>query len=151
MLMPSVFGKDLFDDFFGFPFHSDQNLKRMENKLYGRRGKELMRTDVREGKDEYELEMDLPGFRKEEIQVSLENGNLTVRADKSQEEHDVKNGTYIRRERYAGSCQRSFYIGEDVCEEEIKAEFRNGILKLAIPKKEEKPAVEEKKYIAIEG
>ncbi|MBO5278701.1 MAG: Hsp20/alpha crystallin family protein [Lachnospiraceae bacterium] len=153
MLMPSVFGKDMFDDFFGFPFYDDRDFKKMEKKLYGRRGKNMMKTDVKELKNGYELEMDLPGFKKDEIKVSLEDGYLTISAAKGldQDEQDKKTGTYIRRERYAGACQRSFYVGEELSEEDIKGEFKHGILKLFIPKKEEQPAVEQKKYISIEG
>lgn len=153
MLMPSVFGKDMFDDFFGFPFYDDRDFKKMEKKLYGRRAKNMMKTDVKELKNGYELEMDLPGFKKDEIKVSLENGYLTISAAKGldQDEQDKKTGTYLRRERYAGACQRSFYVGEELSEEDIKGEFKHGILKLFIPKKEEQPAVEQKKYISIEG
>lgn len=153
MLMPSVFGKDMFDDFFGFPFYDDRDFKKMEKKLYGRRGKNMMKTDVKELKNGYELEMDLPGFKKDEIKVSLEDGHLTISAAKGldQDEQDKKTGTYIRRERYAGACQRSFYVGEELSEEDIKGEFKHGILKLFIPKKEEQPAAEQKKYISIEG
>ena len=153
MLMPSVFGRDLFDDFFDFPFYDDRDLKKMEKKLYGRRGKNLMKTDVKETDTGYELEMDLPGFKKDEVKVSLEDGYLTISAAKGfdQDEKDEKTGKYIRQERYAGACQRSFYVGEDVTQEDIKGKFKHGILSLTIPKKEAKPAVEEKKYIAIEG
>ena len=153
MLMPSVLGRDLFDDFFGFPFFDDKDLKHTEKKLYGRKGKNLMKTDVRETADSYILEMDLPGFKKDEVSVTLEDGYLTISAAKGldQDEKDKKTGAYIRRERYAGACQRSFYVGEDVEQEEIRAKFDRGILTLTVPKKEEKPAVEEKKFISIEG
>ncbi|HIX16274.1 MAG TPA: Hsp20/alpha crystallin family protein [Candidatus Hungatella pullicola] len=152
MLMPSIFGEDLFDDFFGFPF-DDKEMKKAEKKLYGRRGKNLMKTDIKETDSAYELEMDLPGFKKDEIKVSLENGYLTISAARGldQDEQEKNTGRYIRRERYAGSCERTFYVGEDLTQEDIKAEFKHGILKLTIPKKEEQPAVEDKKYIAIEG
>ena len=152
MLMPSIFGEDLFDDFFGFPF-DDKEMKKAEKKLYGRRGKNLMKTDIKETDSAYELEMDLPGFKKDEIKVSLENGYLTISAARGldQDEQEKNTGRYIRRERYGGSCERTFYVGEDLTQEDIKAEFKHGILKLTIPKKEEQPAVEDKKYIAIEG
>ena len=153
MLMPSIFGEDLFDDFMrDFPF-SDKDMKRMERKLYGHHGKNMMKTDIKELNNVYELEMDLPGFAKDEVKASLENGYLTISAAKGldQDEKEKKTGKYIRRERYAGACQRTFYVGEDVAQEDIKAEFKHGILKLFIPKKEAKPAVEEKKYISIEG
>ncbi len=154
MLMPSIFGDDLFDDFMrGFPFYDDRDVKKAERKLYGHHSKNVMKTDIKEMDSGYEMEVDLPGFKKEEIQVSLENGYLTISAAKGldQEEGEKKSGRYIRRERYAGACQRSFYIGEDITHEDIKGEFKHGILKLFIPKKDAKPAVEEKKYISIEG
>ena len=112
-----------------------------------------MKTDIKETEDGYELEMDLPGFTKDEIKVSLENGYMTISAAKGldKDEQDKKSGRYIRKERYAGSCERSFYVGEDITEEDIKGEFKHGILTLNFPKKEAKPAVETNKYIAIEG
>ena len=153
MLMPSVFGKDLFDDFFDFPFYDDGDMEKMQKKLYGHRGKNLMKTDVQESDDSYLMEMDLPGFSKDDVKVSLKDGYLTIRAEKGldEEQKDEKSSKYIRRERYAGACSRSFYVGEGVTEEDIKAEFKHGILTLVVPKKEAKPAVEQKKYIAIEG
>ena len=149
MLMPSIFNTNLFDDFFDFPFYDD----KAEKKLYGHHAANLMKTDIQEHDDGYTLEMDLPGFKKDEIKVELNNGYMTISAAKGldEDEKDKKSGKYIRRERYTGSCQRSFYVGEDVTEEDIKAEFKHGILKLFVPKKEEKPAVEQKKYVSIEG
>lgn len=154
MLMPSIFGEDLFDEFMSdFPFFDDKAERRLERKLYGRHGKNLMKTDVKETEDGYQLEMDLPGFTKDEIQASVEDGYLTITASKGldQDEQEKETGRYIRRERYAGACQRSFYVGENITQEDVKGEFKHGILKLTIPKKEAAPAVEEKKYIAIEG
>ncbi len=149
MLMPSIFNDNVFDDFFDFPFYDD----RAEKKLYGHHAANLMKTDIQEHDDGYTLEMDLPGFKKDEIQIELNNGYMTISAAKGLDENekDKKSGKYIRRERYTGSCQRSFYVGEDVTEEDIKAEFKHGILKLFVPKKEAKPAVEQKKYVSIEG
>ena len=149
MLMPSIFNDNVFDDFFDFPFYDD----RAEKKLYGHHAANLMKTDIQEHEDGYTLEMDLPGFKKEVIQIELNNGYMTISAAKGLDEDtkDKKSGKYIRRERYTGSCQRSFYVGEDVTEEDIKAEFKHGILKLFVPKKEAKPAVEQKKYVSIEG
>lgn len=152
MLMPSIFGETLFDDFMNdFPFFDDRDMKRTERKLYGHNAKNLMKTDIKETDTGFELEMDLPGFKKDEIKVALENGYMTVSAAKGldQDEQEKKSGKYIRRERYAGSCERSFYVGEDVTEADIKGEFKHGILKLLVPKKEPKPAVEEKRYITI--
>ena len=156
MLMPSIFGENLFDGFFdSFPFYYDneKDMKKAEKKLYGNKAGHLMKTDIKEMKDGYELEIDLPGFKKDEVTAELKDGYLTVSAAKGldQDEQEKETGRYIRRERYAGACQRSYYVGEDITEEDIKAEFKHGILKLFVPKKEAKPAVEEKKYITIEG
>ncbi len=145
MLMPSIFGENLIDDFFGFdyPFRGYQR----------KNDSTLMKTDVREHQDGYELEISLPGYKKEDIQAELKDGYLTINASTSHQndEKDEKSGKYIRRERYCGSCSRSFFVGEEVTQEEIKAKYENGILTLAIPKKEKRKPVEEKKYIAIEG
>ena len=151
MLLPSIFGENLFDDDdWMFPF--DSGFFGTRNPLYGKHAKNMMKTDVRELDGAYEVDMDLPGFAKDEIKVSLENGYLTVSAAKGldKDEQDQK-GKYIRQERYAGAMSRSFYIGEEVSQDEIRAKYENGILRLTIPKKDAKPAVEEKKQIAIEG
>lgn len=154
MLLPRVFSEDLFDDFFedDFPFFDNRAGRDVEKKLYGRRAKNLMKTDIKELEGAYELVVDLPGFKKEEVQVALEKGYLTISAAKGldKDEQEKESGRYIRRERYAGACQRSFYVGEHLTQEDIKGEFKHGILKLTIPKKEAKPAVEENKYITIE-
>ena len=149
---------NLFDTFFSDPWFNDpwfddRDVQKAQKKLYGHNGKRMMLTDIKESDKGYELEMDLPGFKKEEIQIELNNGYMTISAAKGldEDEKDKKSGKYIRRERYTGSCQRSFYVGEDVTEEDIKAEFKHGILKLFVPKKEAKPAVEQKKYVSIEG
>lgn len=151
MLMPSVFGKDLFDDFFDFPFYDDKESDKLEKKLYGHRSKNLMKTDVQETENGYVLEMDLPGFSKDEVKASLKDGYLTIRAEKGldKEEKDEKTAKYIRRERYAGSCERSFYVG-DVNETDIKGEFKHGILKLTIPKEQPKKEIDTTKYIELD-
>ena len=144
---------DLFDTFFN-PWYDDSEYNKKAPKQQAPQNTQnLMKTDIKETAQGYELEMDLPGFTKDEVSVSLEEGTLTVSAAKGldQDEQEKKTGQYIRRERYAGACERSFYVGEGVTETDIKGEFKHGILKLFIPKKEAKPAVEEKKYIAIEG
>ena len=154
MLMPSIFGEDMFDDFMrDFPFFDDRELRKADRKLYGHHAKNLMKTDIKETAQGYELEMDLPGFTKDEVSASVENGYLTITAAKGvdKDEQEKETHKYIRRERYAGACQRSFYVGEYVTEADIKGEFKHGILKLHIPKKEVQPAVEERKYISIEG
>ncbi len=151
MLMPSIFGTNtLFDDFFDDSFFNDKDMKNMEKKLYGHRAKNVMNTDVKETEDGYELEMDLPGFKKEEVTVEFENGYITIRATKNLDKDEESKGKYIRRERYSGSCERSFYVGEALTQDDIKASFKHGILRLDIPKKEEKK-VERNKYISIEG
>ena len=154
MLMPSIFGEDMFDDFMrDFPFFDENAGNKIEKKLYGRHAKNMMKTDIKEQEDGYELEMDLPGFTKDEITAELKDGYLTISASKGldKDEQEKETGKYIRRERYAGACQRSFYVGENITEQDIKAEFKHGILKLFAPKKEAQPKVENKKYVAIEG
>ena len=152
MLMPSIFGENLFDDFYGdFPFYYDKDMKNVEKKLYGRKASHVMKTDIKETDNGYELVVDLPGFTKDEVQATLENGYLTISAEKGLDKDEKETGHYIRKERYAGACSRSFYVGEDVEQADIKAEFKHGILTLFVPKKEAKPAVEQKKTIAIEG
>ena len=152
MLMPSIFGNDMFGDFFTDSWFDEKEFKDMQKKLYGHRAKNVMSTDVKEVENGYELEMDLPGFKKDEIKASVENGYLTISAARGldEDEKDKKSGKYIRRERYAGACERSFYVGEGISQDDIKASFQHGILKLFIPKEPEK-SVEEKKYVAIEG
>lgn len=145
MMMPSIFGNSLFDDFAGFPF--DRNFGDFAKKETA-----LMKTDVKEKDGAYELEMELPGYQKEDVTAQLKEGYLTIRASKdaTNEEKDEK-GRYIRRERYTGQCTRSFYVGEEVKQEDIKAKFENGILTLVVPKKEERKPVEENHFITIEG
>ena len=153
MLMPSIFGENLFDDFMSdFPFFDDRDLRKTERKLYGHNAKRLMKTDIKETDSGFELEMDLPGFKKDEIEAKLENGYLTISAAKGldKEEKDEKDGKYIRKERYSGAMSRSFYVGDELKQEDIKAKYQDGILKLSVPKKEQKK-VETTKHIAIEG
>lgn len=148
MLMPSIFGENLFDDFMDFPFNSDffQRANRRPQ-----RENTLMKTDVKETDSSYELDIDLPGFKKENVNAKLKDGYLTIQASSNTDNGEKdENGKYIRRERFIGNCSRSFYVGEAVTQEDIKARFENGILKLSIPKKDAK-AVEQSRYIAIEG
>ena len=153
MLMPSIFGENLFDDFFTPFYYDDKDEKKAEKKLYGRRAQNLLKTDIKEKPEGYELIVDVPGFKKDEVQVELRDGYLVVSAEKGldEDEQDKKTGKYLRRERYAGSCQRSYYVGKDTTEDDIKAHFEHGMLTVTVAKKEAKPAVEEKKHIAIEG
>ena len=150
MMFPSVFGENLFDDWmddFGFR----DNFFSGKNPLYGKHAKNIMKTDVRETDKGYELDVDLPGFKKDEVQVQLKDGYLTISAAKGlDKDEEDKKGNYIRRERYAGSTSRSFYVGDEVTQADIKARYEDGILRLSVPKKEKK-AVENNKYIAIEG
>lgn len=139
MLMPSIFGRDMFDDFFRYPFRSYEK-------------NHLMSTDIKDTDSGYEVMIDMPGIKKENVKAELKDGNLTIStvSEQSNDEKD-SDGRYIRRERYYGSCSRSFYVGEEITEEDIKAKFENGTLNLFIPKIESRPAAEEKKYITIEG
>ena len=123
-----------------------------KNPLYGKHAKNMMKTDVRETESEYEVDIDLPGFKKDEVTAELNDGYITISAAKSldKEKKDKKTGKYIRRERYAGSMSRSFYVGEGITQDEIAAKFEDGILQLKIPKKADR-AVAGKNYIAIEG
>lgn len=149
MMLPAIFGENLFDDFMDDAF--ERNFFGNRNPLYGKHSKNLMKTDVKETDNGYELDIDLPGFKKDEITAHLENGYLTVSAAKGVDKDEKdKEGRYIRRERYSGSMTRSFYVGDSISEEDIKAKYEDGILSLSIPKKDPK-AVEAKKYIAIEG
>lgn len=145
MLAPSIFEDNFvdsfFDDVFRFPFNTLQ-----KSKVPG------MNVDVQEFDDRFLMDIELPGYTKEDIQADLKDGYLNISANHTEkkEEKDEK-GRYIRRERYYGQCQRSFFVGKNITQEDIKANFRDGILQLVIPKKEHQPEVEEKKYISIEG
>ncbi len=148
MFVPSIFRDDfsdsLFDEFFGDSFFAPARTARGTTRS--------MSTDIKETEDAYHIEMELPGFTKEDVKADLKNGYLTIAANHA-ENNDKKddNGKYLRKERYSGSMSRSFYVGEDVTQEDIKAKFADGILTVVVPKMEKKPEVEEKKYIAIEG
>ena len=154
MLMPSIFGENLFDDFFGdFPFYyDDRAMKDAEKKLYGHKANHVMKTDIKEMNNGYELIVDLPGFKKDEITAELKDGYLTISAAKGLDKDEKdKEGKYIRRERYAGNMSRSFYVGKDITEKDIHGKYENGILMLDIPKKAPEKKVEEKKFVKIEG
>ena len=133
MLVPSIFGESLFDDFMDFPFEREFFRR---TPVYGKTEKNIMKTDVKETDNAYELDIDLPGFKKEEVTAKLENGYLTISATKgANNDEQNKEGKYIRRERYTGTMSRSFYVGEDVQQEDIHAKFEDGILKLTVPKR----------------
>ena len=141
MLLPSIFGDRFFDnDFVDFPTFKS----RTENAL--------MKSDVKDAGDHYELHMDLPGFQKENVKIQLREGVLNIEATTttSNDEKDEE-GTYIRKERFQGTCTRSFYVGEDIKQEDIKAKFDNGVLSITVPKEAPKPKMPENTYIAIEG
>ena len=148
MMLPDILGENLFDDW----MNTFDIFSRGQNPLFGKRAKNIMKTDVRETEKSYELDIDLPGFKKDEISAVLEDGYLTVSASKGLDKDEKdKKGNYIRKERYAGAMSRSFFVGNGVTEDEVKAKYEDGILRLSIPKKSETPSVESKKQIAIEG
>ena len=144
MFMPSIFGESLLDDLFDF----NQN-HQIENKLYGDKAKNLMKIDVKENDHDFEIFVDLPGFKKEDLKLDLTDGYITISANKTLDEEDKKK--YIRKERFYGSVSRSFYVGDSINKEDIKAKFDNGVLTLSIPKVEPKEEKEPNNYIAIEG
>lgn len=135
-MLPSIFGENLFDEFFNDPFAL---MTSGRDPLYGKHAKNLMKTDVRELDGSYEIDIDLPGFKKDEVDIQLQDGCLTISAAKGLDKDEKdKQGRYIRQERYAGSVSRSFYVGEDVKPADVKASFEDGILKLSVPKAEAK-------------
>ena len=132
MLVPSIFGENLFDDFMDFPF--DDDFWGRKNPLYGKNAKRMMKTDIRETDSTYELDVDLPGFAKDEVAVDLKDGYLTISAQKKAEKpEEKKEGKYIRQERCFGSCARSFYVG-DLKPEDVKCKFDSGVLQISVPK-----------------
>ena len=137
MMIPRRHDFDLWDDMFTDPFFTESESK-------------LMKTDIKEKKDKYVIEMDLPGYEKDRIKVEIQDGYLTVHAKVNKQDNEEEKGKFVRKERYTGECSRSFYVGEDVKEEDIKAKFRNGTLMLEVPKKEQHKQLPEKKYITIE-
>lgn len=137
MMIPRRHDFDLWDDMFTDPFFTESESK-------------LMKTDIKEKKDKYVIEMDLPGYEKDGIKVEIQDGYLTVHAKVNKQDNEEEKGKFVRKERYTGECSRSFYVGENVKEEDIKAKFRNGTLMLEVPKKEQRKQLPEKKYITIE-
>ena len=150
MLMPSIFGENLFDDdWMNFPFNDEFWGKK--NPLYGKHAQNMMKTDIRETNGSYELDVDLPGFKKEDVKIQLKNGYLNIQAtrEEKKDEKDDK-GKYVRRERYTGTCNRSFYVGSSIKHEDIHAKYENGILHVTFPKEETKKEAEEKKFVSID-
>ncbi len=137
MMIPRRHDFDLFDDMFRDAFFNEGESK-------------LMKTDIKEKKDKYLIDIDLPGYEKENIKIEIQEGYLTIHAKVNKEEDEKEKGKFVRKERYMGECSRSFYVGDNIKEEDIKAKFRNGTLTLEIPKKEEKKELPDKKYIQIE-
>ncbi len=151
MLYPTIFNDSIFDDLFDLSFPMMRDMGEVDKKLYGKHAAHVMKTDVREHDEGYEVDIDLPGFKKDEITLSLENGYLTITAAKGLDEDEKdKKGKLIRQERFMGTMQRSFYVGKNLTDEDIKAKFEDGVLKLTVPKKEEKK-LPERKTIMIEG
>lgn len=137
MMIPRRHDFDLIEDMFRDPFFDERESR-------------VMKTDIKEKKDKYVIDIDLPGYEKENIKIEVEDGYLTVHASTNSNKEEKEEGKFVRKERYVGSCSISFYVGEEVNDEDIKATFKNGTLKLEIPKKEEKKELPEKKYIQIE-
>ena len=137
MLVPRRNNFDLFDNFFG------------DDDFFPKKEHSLMKTDIKEKKDKYIIEMDLPGYEKDNINIALNNGYLEVSAKVEKEDNEENEEKFVRRERVYGECSRSFYVGEDIKEEDIEAEFKNGILKIDVPKKEELEKEPEIKKITI--
>lgn len=147
MLMPSIFGENLFDEFF-----DDFARPAKSPAKYSTPATAVMRTDVKENETGYELDIELPGYSKENVQAQLKDGYLTIAAStKTEDDQKNESGKYIRRERYYGTCSRSFYVGKDIEQQDIKAKFEDGILKINIPKKDARPEKEENQFIQIEG
>ena len=137
MLVPRRNSFDLFDNFFG------------DDDFFPKKERNLMKTDIKEKKDKYIIEMDLPGYSKENINLELNDGYLMVSAKVEKENNHDEPEKFVRRERFYGECSRSFYVGSDITEEDIEAEFKNGILKIDVPKKEIEEKTEETKKIEI--
>lgn len=151
MYYPKLFNDDFFDDFMNFDFPSFRGMDAAERKLYGKHATGLMKTDVHDNDGNYELDIDLPGFKKDEISLTLDKGYLIVGAAKTlNEDEKDSRGKLLRQERYSGAMQRSFYVGDAITEEDVKAKFEDGVLSLTFPKEKE-PAIPEKKTIMIEG
>ena len=149
--LPTIFGENLMDVFDGFDRSFFRNFGNMDRVLYGKHAQNMMKTDVKETDEGYEVDIDLPGFKKDEIQLELNNGYLTISTQKALEKDEKnKKGRMLRQERYAGTMQRSFYVGEHITEEDVKASYESGVLHLVLPKKDA-PRLPEKKTIQIEG
>ena len=149
--LPTVFGENLMDVFDDFDRNFFRGFGNIDHTLYGKHAQHMMKTDVKELEDSYEVDVDLPGFKKDEIHLELNNGYLTISSEKTLEkDNEGKKGKMLRQERYSGVMQRSFFVGEHLTEEDIKASYDSGVLHVIIPKKDA-PKAPEKKTILIEG
>ena len=149
--LPTVFGENLMDVFDDFDRNFFRGFGNADRALYGKHAQNMMKTDVKETEEGYEVDIDLPGFKKDEIHLELNDGYLTISTEKSLEKDEKnKKGRMLRQERYAGMMQRSFYVGEHITEEDVKASYESGVLHLVLPKKDA-PKAPEKKTIQIEG
>ena len=149
-MLPAIYGENMLDDFFGTDFGTDFFGGR--NPLFGKNARNLMKTDIRETDDAkaYRLAVDLPGFQKDEIQLDVQDGYLTIQAEKGLDKDEKDDqGRYIRQERYAGAMSRSFYVGEGVTVDDMKAKFEDGILQISVPKTTVE-ALPKKNILAIE-
>ena len=152
MLMPMRRNRNLLSELMSDPFDAFFDAATAPVQAMQKMSPSLMRTDIKETDGGYELTIDLPGFKKDDVQAELKDGYLTINAQTQSESEDKdEEGTYVRKERFSGKCSRTFYVGDDVEEDDIKAKFEDGVLKIAVPKKQEQPKLEEKKTIAIEG
>ena len=151
MLLPTIFGESLFDDYMDFDFPRFADIENLDKKLYGKKASRIMKTDVHEHDDHFEADIDLPGFKKDQISLELRNGYLTITAAKNLEENGKDDkGRLVHQERYTGTMSRSYYLGEHITEEDVKAKFEDGVLTLCFPKEDAKK-LPERRYIQIEG
>ena len=146
--LPAVFGENMMDVFNDFDRDFFRGFTRPEHMLYGKNAARMMKTDVRETDEGYELAVDLPGMKKDDITLELQNGYLTISTQKNLENKEEKHGKMLRQERYTGTMQRSFYVGDNLTEEDVQAKYEDGVLTVKLPKKEAKK-VPEKKQILI--
>ena len=152
MMVPMRRNRNLLSELMTDPFDAFFNAASAPMQAMQKMSPTLMRTDIKETDGGYELTIDLPGFKKDDVQAELKDGYLTINAQTQSESEDKdEEGTYVRKERFSGKCSRTFYVGDDIEEDDIKARFEDGVLKIDVPKKQEQPKLEEKKTIAIEG
>ena len=152
MLMPMRRNRNLLSELMSDPFDAFFDAATAPVQAMQKMSPSLMRTDIKETDAGFELTIDLPGFKKDDVQAELKDGYLTIAAQTQSESEDKdEKGTYVRKERFSGKCSRTFYVGDDIEEDDIRAKFEDGVLKIAVPKKQEQPKLEEKKTIALEG